>query len=313
MRAFQLVEAGKPVRAADLADPRPADGEVVLHVRAAGLCHTDVGYVNGELDLWTTQRPLVLGHEIAGVIAQTGPGVTDFSVGDRVAIHSMTSLSGVARDGGYAEKTAAPAASLVRIPDGVDFDQAAASTDAGQTAYHAVLITGGVTEGNRVGIIGLGGLGFLGAQIAIVSGAEVFAAEPSKAGHQRAKDLGVTAVFDGAGGFEGLDLDVIIDFAGVGTTTATAVKVVRTGGRVVQVGMSVTDVTISTLDLIRREVTLAGSRAGTKDDIANVLALIAAGKIAANIERIDFDAIPDGLRRLEEGKAGARLVAILAS
>jgi len=307
MRAFQLVEAGKPVRAADLADPRPADGEVVLHVRAAGLCHTDVGYVNGELDLWTTQRPLVLGHEIAGVIAQTGPGVTDFSVGDRVAIHSMTSLSGVARDGGYAEKTAAPAASLVRIPDGVDFDQAAASTDAGQTAYHAVLITGGVTEGNRVGIIGLGGLGFLGAQIAIVSGAEVFAAEPSKAVHQRAK------VFGGAGSFEGLDLDVIIDFAGVGTTTATAVKVVRTGGRVVQVGMSVTDVTISTLDLIRREVTLAGSRAGTKDDIANVLALIAAGKIAANIERIDFDAIPDGLRRLEEGKAGARLVAILAS
>lgn len=110
---------------------------------------------------------MTLGHEVCGVVAKLGPGVDTWHVGDRVALLSSPGGPGFGRDGGYAAQVLAPVEELVAVPDRVSDAVAALATDAGITSYRAVLTRGRVQSGTRVGIIGLGGLGLIGAQIAV--------------------------------------------------------------------------------------------------------------------------------------------------
>jgi propanol-preferring alcohol dehydrogenase len=121
--------------------------------------------------------------------------------------------------------------------------------------------------------------------------------------------LGITRVAASITEFADVDLDVIVDFAGFGTTTAQAIETVRRGGRVVQVGMGTLEATISTKALIIRRVQLVGSAGGTKDDIAGVYDYFATGKLAPSVTDITFEEIPDGLDRLRRGEVIGRLVA----
>ncbi|MFI1465547.1 alcohol dehydrogenase catalytic domain-containing protein [Nocardia carnea] len=251
MKAWQFTEPHEPMVLVELPDPEPAAGEVVLDVCAAGLCHSDVDILEGgPLLNRLTQRPIVLGHEVSGVVTRVGVGVTKFAVGDRVAVYgqgyriappgweheSRRDGVGLGRDGGFAERTTAWEYELTKIPDGLDFDQAASATDAGMTAYHAIRV-GAVAPGRRVGIIGLGGLGFTGARIAKILGAHVVAAETNAAIHGAAREAGIDEVVADSADLVGMELDAVIDYAGFGTTTAAAVEAVRPGGRVVQVGL----------------------------------------------------------------------------
>jgi propanol-preferring alcohol dehydrogenase len=190
---------------------------------------------------------------------------------------------------------------LTPIPDRVSFEQAAAGTDAGKTSYRAVKVAGEVEQGTRVGIIGLGGLGLLGARIAVILGAEVFAAEPKEQVWSKALELGVTNCFADVSELAPLKLDVIIDFAGVGTTTAGAIEAVRPEGRVVQVGLARREATISIHSLALMAVHLVGSVGGTGEDIAAVYELIASGQLSPEIGVISFEEIPDGLERHKAG------------
>jgi propanol-preferring alcohol dehydrogenase len=124
----------------------------------------------------------------------------------------------------------------MKLPDGVDFVQAATATDAGQTARFWQRLGKGARD-ERVGIIGLGVLGLTGARIAVLAGAQVYAADPKHDTWGLAKDLGVREIFEDTSELAGLDLDVIVDFAGFGTTTANAITAVRPAGRVIQVGL----------------------------------------------------------------------------
>src|SRR5699024_4886518 len=126
-------------------------GKVIIDTKVAGLCHSDVGGFKdpGWMSL-LSDLPVIMGHEGAGVISEIGEGVTDYQVGDRVAV-CPTGPSGMAPGyaygGGFGSKVLAPAEDLVMIPDGVSFAQAAAGTDAGMTSYHATFTKGGVKEG----------------------------------------------------------------------------------------------------------------------------------------------------------------------
>jgi propanol-preferring alcohol dehydrogenase len=256
--------------------------------------------------------PIVLGHEVAGLVAAVGQDVADFSPGDRVVISgTLDFCPGRHRDGGYATHCVVPATSLIRLPPAVSFIQGAAATDAGQTSHHALMVAGELRTGQRVGIIGLGGLGMTGARIAVLKGAEVYAAEPRRAAWAAAKRQGVREVFPDALGFAGLDLDLIVDFAGFGETTGRAVAAVRPGGLVVQVGLGLTTATISTMELVGKSVTLRGSGGGCPADTAAVLALMDAGQLAIEASTIGFDEIPAGLDRLEQGGVVGRIVAEL--
>ncbi|WP_165541475.1 alcohol dehydrogenase catalytic domain-containing protein, partial [Bifidobacterium longum] len=176
MKSWRFTGTNEPLQLAELPEPTAGPGQVVVDVKAAGICHTDVGILTDPG--WMTmlaQVPVTLGHEDAGVISQVGEGVDDFQVGDRVAICPTTPAGcpGSSFDGGFGPKIVVGTQALVRIPDEVDFVNGAAATDAGMTSYAAVVRRGGVKAGDRVGIIGLGGLGQIGARVAHLLGAEV--------------------------------------------------------------------------------------------------------------------------------------------
>lgn len=310
MKAWQFLEVGKPLTLNEVPDPTPATDEVIVDVKAAGLCHSDVGFLDGTLTPLLPFRPITLGHEIAGVVSAVGAGVTGFKVGDRVGIPAAIEGPGTEKNGGFADKVAVLERLVVHVPDAVPFDQAAAATDAGMTSYHAVMVQGRVAAGTKVGIIGLGGLGMMGAQAAAAAGAELYVAEINEAVHQVARDLGAVAVSKDIKDFADEGLDVVVDFAGFGSTTDAAVETVRRGGRVVQVGLGVARGEINLQHLTLNEVELVGSQAGTKEDCSAVLDLVAQGKLSSRITTIGFDEIGQGIGKLERGEVIGRLVAV---
>jgi alcohol dehydrogenase, propanol-preferring len=312
MKAWILDAVHTPLRLADVEVPTPGPGQVAVKVRATGLCHSDVGYMEGVIP-FSTDLPLILGHEAAGTISAVGEGVTGWQVGDAVvgAIHS-TDAPGVTHDGAYAEYILLTADLLVKLPDGIDWGQAAAATDAGVTSYTGVVVHGEVKAGDRVGIIGLGGLGMTGARIAVIKGATVYGVEPKESSWETAREQGVTEVFKDVSELEGMDLDAVIDFAGFGTTTTGALKAVKPGGRVSQVGLGKTEFTFNSYDLIARAVTLQGSTPqGKPEHLQDVIDMVASGDLVIRAEEIGFDAIPEGLERLQRGEVTGRLYATL--
>ena len=194
MKAWQLTGANEPLRRIEREDPRPGPGQAVVAVRAAGICHSDVGFVDGTLTPMLAKLPLVLGHEVAGVVAEVGPDVSDLQPGDRVAAFGDQLAPGWSIDGGFADKFLGQVTGLMKLPDAVDFVQAATATDAGQTAYGAVMGAGKLRAGARIGIIGLGGLGLTGARVAVLAGAQVYAADPKRATWLLAKQRGVLEI-----------------------------------------------------------------------------------------------------------------------
>lgn len=136
-----------------------------------------------------------------------------------VSTGTASDFPGVSRDGAYAEYTVLTAEKLVRLPEGMDWVQAAAATDAGVTSYSGVVVHGGVSAGDRVAVVGLGGLGMTGARIAVVQWATVYGVEPRREVWDSALANGVAEVYADVEELAGMDFDVVVDFAGFGTTT----------------------------------------------------------------------------------------------
>lgn len=310
MQAWQWTGTGRPLTLATVPVPAPGPGEVLLRVRAAGMCHSDVG----ELDepSWAVnihKCPLTLGHEIAGEVVALGEGVTGVATGDRCGVHPLgATVPGYGRDGGYAAFHVAPAGDLVPLPEGLSFELGALGTDAGMTSHHAVAAVAGVGPGDRVGVIGLGGLGQIGARIAVLLGAQVYAADPSPAARRLGADVGATSVVADAAELAGLGLDAVIDFAGFTATAQAAVRAIRVGGTVVMVGMGAHTSELVTADVIHQKAVIRGSSGGTKQDIEAVYGYLRDGRITPVVERLTFDRVDEGIDRLRRGAVTGRLV-----
>lgn len=311
MKAWLFTGAREPFQLIARHAPRPGPSEVLLQVRASGLCHSDVGRMDGTLTPFMPKKPpIILGHEIAGVVTEIGAAVTDYAIGDRVvASGTQEFCPGRNVDGGYATHCLLPTHCLLRLPDTVSFVQGAAATDAGQTSHHAVVVSGELRAAQRIGIVGLGGLGMTGARIAVLNGAEVYGAEPRKEAWTAAKKQGVRSLVEDVLDLAPFELDLIIDFAGFGETTSGAISAVRPGGLVVQVGLGRTRAMISTMELIGKGVTLRGSGGGQPKDTAAVLGYMGKGDLVIEVTTIAFSEIPEGLERLEQGGVIGRLVA----
>ncbi|MCF1592600.1 alcohol dehydrogenase catalytic domain-containing protein [Streptomyces muensis] len=315
MKAWQYVSPGMPLTEVDLPDPVAGPGQVVIDVKAAGLCQTDVSFLDGHVPGMPVRLPMVLGHEVAGVISSRGEGVTEFEVGERVVLAPIGDPfggPGVGRDGGYAEQTVGLVPELVRIPEGVSYAQAATATDAGCTAYHAVKVLGGIEAGTRLGVIGLGGVGQFAARIGVLQGAEVYVADIREEQGALARELGAIEFFTDAAGLSPLGLDVIIDFAGV-DTTGVAVDAVRPGGRVVQIGATKPDARINLVSLVTRGVSLLGALGGDRSDVTAVIELLATGRLNPAISTLPFDGIGRGIDALRHSQGQGRSVAIRPS
>ena len=315
MKGWFFTDTNEPLDLRDIEEPRPGAEEVVLDVVAAGLCHSDVGMMTDSAWLQTLAfRPIILGHEIAGVVREVGSGVTSVKVGDRVGVCPTAGhgAPGYGRQGGFTSQHLVHADDLVPMPDSLSFELAALGTDAGMTSYHAIVTRGEVTSGMKVGVIGLGGLGQIGARVGVIHGAEVHVAEPNEAAWGMAKEIGAASVVSDATEWAGGNFDLIVDYAGFDTTTLAATKAVRRGGRVVLVGLGKSEVTLDSLALIRSEVDLLGSGGGTWQDVADVYALLASGEVSPQWSAIGFDEIPQGLDDLRHHRVTGRVVARIA-
>jgi 2-desacetyl-2-hydroxyethyl bacteriochlorophyllide A dehydrogenase len=194
MKAVRLTETGKPLAIQEIPTPQPGEGEVLVRVRAAGICHSDAHYRAGRSP--TGPLPLTLGHEVAGEILQAGPGVEDFQPGDRVCLHYLVTcgkcayclagteqfcpygaMLGKHRDGGYAEAICLPSRGVFHLPGAIPNEHGAILMCSSATAFHA-LKKARLQPGESVAVYGLGGLGISALQLAFACGAsQVFAVD----------------------------------------------------------------------------------------------------------------------------------------
>ncbi|MCC9198371.1 zinc-binding dehydrogenase [Arthrobacter sp. zg-Y820] len=314
MKAWQYVGDRKPIQLNEVPEPVPGPTQVILDVQAAGLCHSDLMYMEVG-DSAMPFLPMTQGHENAGVITALGSEVTGFKVGDVVGVCSsgIQPPAGMFTPGGFADKLAADYRDLARVPDGLDLSLAALATDAGMTSYHAMIKVGRAAKGMKVGVIGFGGLGQIGARAAVLAGAEVHVAEMKEEAWANALEVGAVSCVkdaaewvDAANPRAGGTFDLIVDYAGF-DTTQKAVNAIKRGGKVVQVGLGKPTFTVATNTILGKSI--EGSLGGTVADIEEVFDLMLRGEIQPGYEEIPFDQIDAGLERLKNNQILGRLVA----
>ncbi|HEX8154751.1 MAG TPA: alcohol dehydrogenase catalytic domain-containing protein [Thermoanaerobaculia bacterium] len=324
MRCVQLVGTAKLVDA-DAGTPPLRDGEIRVAVHAAGICHSDAHYRRG---MGNITYPRTLGHEVAGVVAELGPGVEAVRIGDRVAIHYLRSCGACERcvhsgeqfcvegamfgkelDGGYAESIVVPAVNAIPIPDDVPLEVAAVMMCSTATAYHALRIAD-MREGARVLILGFGGLGYSALQLARALGAATIGVVdlvPEKLA--LARSLGAIALTEIAG-----EYDIALDFAGHPALSVAALRALAPGGRLVVVALSEAPLDFNPYrDVLAKERRIIGSSDHTREELVALLQLASEGRIdlAPVITRrieLSADAINGALDELDRGTAGLRTV-----
>jgi len=315
MKAWQFTGTNHPLELNEVPEPHAGPGQVVVDVKAAGVCHSDVTALDdaGWMPLFP-HLPRTMGHENAGVITEVGEGMQQWAVGDRVGLAPVMAdgdAIGYGKwDGGFGPRLLATSDNLVKLPDEVPFDLGAMATDAGLTAYHAIMAVGGATAGMKVGVIGLGGLGYIGARVAVLSGAEVYGAEVNPETQKLADEIGLAGVADSIEAFKDKNLDLIVDYAGFGSTTAAAVETLAEFGTLVQVGMGRLEATINTYPLIIKQLSIKGSKSGTKEDLAGIYELMKSGQLNPPMNRITHADIPGAIDKLRAGGVVGRFIAI---
>jgi D-arabinose 1-dehydrogenase-like Zn-dependent alcohol dehydrogenase len=339
MQAIVLSKFGPASQLAlqSVADPRPGPGEVLLRVRACGVCYHDV--INRRGSLPRTSVPAILGHEVAGEIVELGAGVTGWRIGDRVATLQRLSCGACAactsgrtslckRDnrffgeelpGGYASLMVAPTAGIGRVPDGMPWAIAATVCCTAGTAVHVLRTRGRVLAGETVLVTGAsGGVGLQTVQLARLDGARVIAVTSSHAKADALYRAGAHAVvvapaLDFAAevrrltGGEGVEVAIEI----VGSATfAQTLRAMASGGRVVVVG----NLESGTVDLnpgliIVKELEILGAYATTQGELEIALALTHSGKLTPFVtEVLPLTAAADAHYRLETRQVAGRLV-----
>lgn len=252
--------------------PVPGPGEVLVEVRAAGVCLSDVHLIDGSLspsfpvDAVANSRAVTLGHEVAGVVHTLGPDLNGhWTPGRRVVLQAGQACGGcvgclrrasclrpltrgVDYDGGWAQYALAREDTLAPIPDDLPFDQASIIPDAVSTPYAAIVETGAVRPAQSVGIWGAGGLGAHGIRLArMVGAAPIIAVDPILAARERALVFGADFALDPtaddfaaalAEATGGRGIEVAFDFAGVGAARAQATAALAPGGVLVLAGLT---------------------------------------------------------------------------
>ncbi len=336
MKAAVLEEFHRPLVIRDLEIAEPGRGEVTVAVKASGLCLTDTHISEGRVP--TVKLPLVLGHETAGVVARLGPGVSEVAVGDRVTVfvdvscrhcefclrgetNRCTGLSriGFERNGGMAEFVNVPAVNLERISDAVSFEKAAIIPDAVASIYRGLKTVGGVGLGSKVAILGVGGLGIQGVKIARLLGAQVTCTDLDDRKLERARAFGaehtinpgrekfLDAVRERIGSF-----DVVVDNVGRKETVFEAIAACRNGGKVVCMGYVDPVLEVSSYDIVIKEKQVLGSRACTRAEFRDVVALVNSGRLDPDIgELVPISDVNQALENLRQGKYLTRTVLML--
>lgn len=339
MLSLRLEHHAAPLVARDIPTPVPQPGEVLVHVRAAGICHSDAHYRAGRAG--SSLLPRTLGHEVAGVVATLGPGGTTHRTGDRVCLHYLVTcgrcahcvagreqfcpdgqMLGNHRDGGFAEYIVVPARNAVPLPDDISFEHGAVMMCSSSTSLHA-LRRGRLQPGDRVAVIGVGGLGISAVQLARALGAlEVFAIDLDAAKLGVARRFGATPIQAGTtdvvqavrDATHGLGVDVALEFIGAPDTMQQAVQMLAVHGRAVIAGLSRTPLALDTYrHLLGPETEILGANDHLLAELPLLLELASRGAldlgpVVTQSVRLDADAVNGVLDALDAYRAPLRSV-----
>jgi propanol-preferring alcohol dehydrogenase len=314
---MQLSAPRAPLEAVDLPVPRPGPGQVLLRVRACGVCRTDLHIVDGELA--AGKLPIVPGHEIVGEVTECGPGALRFAVGARVGVPWLAHTCGAcgycatgrenlceaARftgyhvDGGYAEQAVADERFCFAIPDAYGDVEAAPLLCAGLIGHRALVMTG---DAARLGIYGFGAAAHIIAQVARHQGRRLFAfTRPGDSAAQAfARELGA----EWAGGSDAVPpepLDAAIIFAPVGALVPVALAATAKGGTVVCAGIHMSDIPPLPYALLWGERSVRSVANLTRRDAEEFLALALNVPVRTSTEPFALGRANEALARLRSG------------
>ena len=338
MKAVRLIQPGQPVKMKELPAPPVGDRDVLVRVKAAGICHSDVHYRAG---VSPVHYPLTLGHEVAGVVEQAGAEVTNVQVGQRVCLHYLVTcgdceychrgseqfctsgqMLGYHRDGGYAEYIGLPARSAFPLPDEIPFEQGAVMMCSSATSLHA-LRKSRLGPGESVAVFGVGGLGISAVQLARAFGAldvyavDINAAKLDMAEAFRAIPINavqtdpVAEIMRRTGG---RGVDVALELICLPLTMGQAVQSLAKLGRAVMVGLTDKSIEVAPYyELIPREAEIIGSADHLAQELPTLIELARRGTldlsgVVTGTLPLDADAINAAMDRLERFAGDVRLV-----
>jgi D-arabinose 1-dehydrogenase-like Zn-dependent alcohol dehydrogenase len=328
MRAAVMTEVGKPFTIKNVPDPKPQAGQVLIRVRASGMCGTDLHVYHGVMPV---PLPSVLGHEPVGTIVEVGSGVAGLRAGDRVGVSWTQKGCGRCRfcqeerasycpegqtwvhmGGGHSELMLAWADGCTLVPEGLGDEAAAPIFCAGFTVMSG-LRNASPRPGERVAVLGIGGLGHLAVQYAKALGLPVIAVTGTAGKEDEAKALGAdeVVVAKGDAGKALLDAggaDVILGTTNSAAHATQALKGLRPEGRMVNMGLVDGAIQVDPLHFLSNQVRLIGSRQNHRRDLVEALDLAASGKVKAKVEVYPLDRINEVRDRLEAGRVRYRAV-----
>lgn len=332
MKAAVMIKPNTPWEIQDLPDPIAKEGQVVIKIHASGMCGTDVHIHHGHFPY---RYPLVLGHEPVGEIVQTGPGVTQFKIGDRVGVSwdqkgcgrclycqreqiqfcmgqpggaQTWSLLG----GGNSELMLAWVEGVTLLPKNLSYEQAAPLFCAGYTVASGYW-NGDPKPGEKVAILGFGGLGHIALQYAKAKGHPTIVLTHSTDKLKLAKELGADEVVQ-TGDHAGKALlkvggaDIILNTGNSSLLATQSIEGLLPNGRIVIMGIDHEPLQPLPRILLNKQIRIIGSRQDERADLVDILQLAEAGKIKTLVEEYPLDQINDVLQRLIDGKVRMRAV-----
>ena len=341
MKAVRMIGAGEPLELQETPIPDIGEKDILVRVRAAGICHSDAHYRAGRSSMG--KMPITLGHEVAGVVEKVGAQASDIKVGERVCLHyniscgeceyckagndqfcASVQMLGHHVDGGYAEYIAVPARNAIHLPEEIPFEEGATLMCASATALHA-LSKSRVKEGETVAVFGVGGLGMSAIQLAKAAGAvKVFAVDIQLDKLELAFEYGAIPVnasrMDAVEEIRKLTkdrgVDVALEMIGLRKTMEQAIESVGYLGRAVMVGLNQQPIEINTyMQVLGKEAEIIGSN----DHLLHELPLLVdmrqrkildTSRVVSQIIPLDADKINQRLDDLEKYTSDVRMVIV---
>ncbi len=332
MKAAVFYGPNQPLKVEEVPTPSIGSGEILVRVSACGLCHTDLHYLDSGVPTFK-KPPLILGHEISGVVAEVYSDVSRFKPGDRVLLPAVLScgecfycrsgrenicsnmkMFGNDIDGGYAEFVKAPAKDAFLLPGEIPLVEGSIIADAITTPFHAVKNRARVMPGDTVVVLGCGGVGLNLVQVANAVGGSVIAVDISPAKLEMAQKLGAVAAINpnevgdvakAVRKLTGGGADIACECIGNPKTMETAFSCLRTGGRFVIVGYTEQAMNLNASRVMYREMEVIGSLGCRPVDYPKVIELARTGKIQVTpmvSQRFTLEEINAGFAYLRSGE-----------
>jgi NAD+-dependent secondary alcohol dehydrogenase Adh1 len=340
MKAVRVVGYHQDLQLDDIPAPEvTGPHDVVVRIGAAGVCRTDIHILEGQwAEKSQVRLPYTIGHENAGWVHAVGDAVTNVREGDKVILHPLitcglcracrfgddvhcenSQFPGIDTDGGYAEYLRTSARSVVKLDDSLEPSDVAALADAGLTAYHAAAKAARrLRAGDRVVVIGAGGLGHIGVQVlAALSPAEIVVVDRNPDAVKLALEIGAHhgVVADGDHVQEVLDLtgghgaEQVVDFVGEGGSTKEGLAMTRRAGDYHIVGYG-EDIVVPTIDLISTEKNIIGNLVGSYNDLVELMALAAQGRVRLHTATYALEDFQSAIDDLSAGRVRGRAILV---